>query len=102
MTFSFEQFAGLHLYLIVADLIFSVLDRIVISIYENLLSPVINTILGKSLLDLLTIQIGPCKKDVIKIGDIIAEVIKMFIILIMIFYTYKFAKKYEKFKSLKK
>ena len=102
MALCFEQFAGLHLYLIVSDLIFTTLDRILVSLYDNLLSPIINVLIGKNILESLTFKIGPNKKDVIKIGDIIAEVIKMFIIVILIFYTFQFAKKYEKFKKMKK
>ena len=101
MPFSFEQFAGLHVYLIVADLIYNILDKIITSIYDNLLSPLINVTLGKDLMDKLTYKIGPEEEDVIKIGAIISEVIKMFFIFLIIFYTFKFAKKYKKFQAKK-
>ena len=101
MPFSFETFAGLHVYLIIADLIYNILDKIIMSIYDNLLSPIINVILGKDLMDKLTYQIGPEEEDVIKVGAIIAEVIKMFFIALLIFYVYTFAKKYEKYRKLK-
>ena len=101
MPFSFETFAGLHVYLIIADLIYNILDKIITSLYENLLSPVINVTLGKDLIDKLTYKIGPGEEDVIKIGVIIAEVIKMFFIALLIFYVYSFAKKYEKYRKLK-
>ncbi len=99
--FSFSQFAGLHVYLIVADLIYNILDKIISSFYDNLLSPVINVLIGKDLMKLLTYKIGPEEEDVIKIGAIISEVIKMFFIFLIIFYTYKFAKKYKKFQVKK-
>ena len=101
MPFSFEQFAGLHVYLICADLIYNILDKIIMSIYDNLLSPLINVLLGKDLLNKLTFKIGQEEEDVIKIGNIIAEIIKMFFIALIIFYVYKFAKKYEKYRKLK-
>lgn len=101
MPFSFEQFAGLHVYLIVADLIYNILDKIIMSIYDNLLSPLINVTIGRDLLNKLTYKIGPEEGDVLKIGEIIAEIIKMFFIALIIFYVYKFAKKYEKFRKLK-
>ena len=97
MPFSFEQFAGLHVYLIVADLIYNILDKIITSFYDNLLSPVINVTFGKDLMKKLTFQIGKDEDDVIKLGDIIVEIVKMFFIFLIIFYTYKFASQYKKF-----
>jgi len=101
MPFSFGQFAGLHVYLIVADLIYSILDKIITSFYDNLLSPIINVTLGKDLMDKLTYKIGPEEEDVIKIGAIISEIIKMFFIFLIIFYTYKLTKQFKKFQVKK-
>ena len=101
MPFSFGQFAGLHIYLIVADLIYNILDKIITSFYDNLLSPVINVTFGKDLMKKLTYQIGKDEDDVIKLGDIITEIVKMFFILLIIFYTYELFSGYKKFHAKK-
>ena len=99
MTFSFETFTGLHIYLVIADLLYSILDKILTSFSKNLLDPVLNVLIGKDLKK-LQFKIGNEEEDVIKIGEILFEIIKMFFIALIIFYIYRYAKKYEKYNKL--
>lgn len=103
MAFTFSQFAGLHIFLVVADLIYGVLDKIITSFYDNILSPIINVVLGKHIIKKLEVSIGnKNNKETLKFGDFISETIKMLIILLIIFNIYVFFKQFEKFRKLKK
>lgn len=103
MAFTFSQFAGLHIFLVVADLIYGVLDKIITSFYDNILSPIINVILGKHIIKKLEVPIGSNdNQEILKFGDFISETIKMLLILFLIFNIYVSFKQFEKFRKLRK
>jgi large-conductance mechanosensitive channel len=99
-SFNLETFIGLHIYLVAADLIFNILDKFIITIYENFLSPIVNVLLGDCL-HTLKWKIGPNEEDVINLAAIIKECVKLFIIALLSFNIYKYFKKYKKYKELK-
>jgi large-conductance mechanosensitive channel len=103
MSFTFSQFAGLHIFLVVADLIYGVLDKIITSFYDNILSPLINIVIGKNIIKKMEVSIGSNEnKGILKFGDFISETIKMLIILLIIFNIYISFKQFEKYRKLKK
>ena len=107
MPFSIETFIGLHIYLVAADLIYNILDKFVQSLYENLISPGVNALFGENFFSKLQWNIGSKDekgefKVVIDIGAIIAEGVKVFLLALFAFNVYKYFKKYEKYRSLKK
>ena len=99
-SFNLETFIGLHIYLVAADLIYNILDKFIVVVYENFLSPIINVILGDCVKSLKW-KIGPNEEDVINLAEIIKESVKLFIIALMSFNIYKYFKKYKKYKELK-
>lgn len=70
------------------------------SLYDNLLSPFIDMLLGENFFEKLKWDIGNDK--VIDLGAILAEGIKVFFLALLSFYMYQYFKKYAKFNSLKK
>jgi len=102
MPFSIETFVGLHIYLVAADLIYNILDKFMVSLYDNLLSPFVNMLLGDSFFSNLRWKIGKAEEEnVIDIGAIIAEMFKLFFLALFAFYVYKYFKYYEKYQKLK-
>ena len=100
MPFSIETFVGLHIYLVAADLIYNILDKFMVSLYDNLLSPFVNMLLGDSFFSSLKWKIGKAEDDnVIDLGAIIAELFKLFFLALFAFYMYQYFKKYAKFNS---
>jgi len=99
-NFNIETFIGLHIYLVAADLIYNILDRFITCIYDNLLSPLVNVLLGDTVSSFRW-KIGKDEDDVIDLGKIVKESVKLFIIALMSFYMYKYFKKYKKYKDLK-
>ena len=95
-----KTFIGLHIYLVAADLIYNILDRFIITITEHFLSPLINALLGDTTLQ-LNWKIGKGENDIIDLGEIIKESIKLFIIALMSFNLYKAFKGYRKYNNLK-
>ena len=100
MGFSIETFVGLHIYLVAADLIYNILDKFMSSLYENLLSPFIDMLLGENFFAKLKWTVGEDKT--IDLGAILAEGIKVFFLALFAFYMYQYFQKYAKFHSLKK
>lgn len=100
-SFSLETFIGLHIYLISADLIFGILDSFIQTISKNFLIPVINTLLGRHV-NHLKFQIGKTEDDVIDLGSILKEIVRLFIIIVFIYITYIYFSKYKKYNGLKK
>jgi len=98
--FNIETFIGLHIYLVAADLIYNILDRFITSIYENLLSPLINELLGDGVKSLKW-KIGKDEDAIIDLGAIIRECVKLFFIALMSYYMYSYFQKYKKYKGLK-
>lgn len=97
MSFSIETFVGLHVYLISAHLIYNILDRFMISFYDNLLSPFVNILVGKNLFEKLKWQIEK-EEDIIDLGEIIAETVKLTIFVLLSYNVYKYFKKHKKLK----
>ena len=102
MPFSIETFVGLHIYLVAADLIYNILDRFMVSFYDNLLSPFVNALLGEDFFEKLKWQMGKKEENVIDLGAIISETVKLTILVLLSYNIYKYFKKYAKFRSLKK
>ena len=102
MAFSIETFVGLHIYLVAADLIYNILDKFMVSLYDNLLSPFVDMLLGENFFEKFKWNVGKDGKIKIDLGAILAEAIKVFFLALFAFNMYKYFKKYEKFRSLKK
>lgn len=100
MKFNLETFFGLHIFLVSADLIFNILNSFITVISDNLLIPLISSLLGDCLIDLKW-KIGNKEEDVIDLEKIIKEIIRLSIISIIIFNIYLYFKKYKKYKQLK-
>ena len=99
-SFNLETFIGLHIYIVAADLIYNILDGFIQTISKNFLEPLINSLLGDCV-DSFKWKIGKNEEDIINLGEIIKECVKLFLIAVFSFYTYKYFKKYKKYKELK-
>ena len=99
-NFNLETFVGLHIYLVAADLIYNILDKFISILFENFLSPLVETLLGDSVKNMYW-KIGKDEKDVINIGIIIKETLKLFMVAILLFNIYTFFKRYKKYRDVK-
>jgi hypothetical protein len=96
MGFHFESFVGLHIYLVIADLIYGVLA----SALENLEKNIIDPLLESYFKNLYELKISA--KSKIKLGDFTYSLIKSIFNAILIYGIYQYTLKYKKFESLKK
>lgn len=94
-SFHFEAFIGLHILLVVADLIFTVISTFFDNIEKNIIDPLLESYFK----DLYEIKISV--KSKLKIGNFLYGLIKSILSTILIFTIYKYTLKYKKFKSLK-
>lgn len=95
MTFHFETFVGLHIYLVVADLIFSVIS----SVFENIERNIIDPLLSSYFINLYELKLSA--KSKIKFGDFFYSLFKSIINAALAYMVYLYTIKYKKFKSLK-
>ena len=93
--FIFESFVGLHILLVIADLIFNV----ILKFFENVELNIIDPLFEAYFKDLYEIKLN--MKSKIKVGSFIYGLIKSLFNVMLIFTIYKYTLKYKKYQSLK-
>jgi len=90
-----NAFIGFQIYLLIANLINGLLDRIVDSFYDNMLSPAITLITGSKFKKLQWTVTGNEKEVTFDLGQIVEEFIKVFIMFIILYYVFMHFQKYK-------
>lgn len=90
-----ESFIGFKIYLLIADLIHGLLDRLIDSFYDTILSPGIELITGNKLKKLQWTVVGNEKEITFDLGQLIEEFVKVCIMFIVIYYVYVYFQKYK-------
>ena len=98
--FNYEKFIGFHLYLIAADIIFSILSGFIDSLSTNFIIPLLDSLLDNNISNLKW-KIGKNEKDIIDLGQFIKDFIRLILISFISFQIYTFFKKYKRYHKLK-
>lgn len=86
---------GSHVYIVVGSLIYGILEKIIISFEDNLLSPFIHMFLGDRFFDNWKWQIGKYKEDVIDLGKFLADGLKVTVLLLITYNLYIYFEHYK-------
>ena len=97
MALGIQNFMGSHIYIVVGSLIYVILEKIMMSLEQNLLSPFINMLLGEKILNKLKWQIGKNEEDIIDLGKFFADGLKVIILLLITYNIYIYFEDYKSF-----
>jgi len=86
---------GSHVYIVVGSLIYGILEKIMYSFEENILSPFIHMLIGDQFFDNWKWQIGKDENDVIDLGKFVADGIKVIILLLITYNIYIYFDHYK-------
>ena len=95
MALGIQNFMGSHVYIVVGSLIYGILEKIMLSLEDNILSPFIHMLLGDRFFDKLKWQIGKDEEDILDVGKFLADGLKVMILLLITYQLYIYFEDYK-------
>ena len=97
MPLGIQNFMGSHVYIVVGSLIYGILEKLMLSFEDNILSPFIDMVLGKDFFDKFQMRFGKKENNVIDLGKFLADGLKVIVLLLI---TYKLYLYFEQYKGV--
>lgn len=97
-SLSFTDFAGLNIFLVIADVIFKLIEKLIDSFNDNIVFPSLNYFVPKKFWDKFRISIGDGH---IHFGKFILDMVKLTTTALVVYLLWRFFGRFEKLKKLK-
>ena len=89
---SLVQFAGLNIFLVIADATFKVLEKVIHSFNENILFPLFENIAPEHKCSAIKIKVG---RTNIHIGKFLLDILKLSTTVLIIYFMWRATKSYK-------